>query len=121
MTTATTPARIAPLTVACPRCGAGQDEQCISRTGRRFTASESHTARVDAARLAAGPPPAPAEARWAALREEIARDIAIEQELGDDYGDAGTDSSRDRANQHWGRAEALREVLATMDRMEAGQ
>jgi hypothetical protein len=61
-----------------------------------------------------------AEARWTALRDQVTRDAAIEKELGDDYGEAGTDSSWDRANQHWGRAEALREVLATMDRM-AGQ
>jgi hypothetical protein len=60
-------------------------------------------------------------AGWTSLREQITRDAAIEQQLGDDYGDVGTDSSRDRANQHWGKAEALREVLAAMDRMEQGQ
>lgn len=61
------------------------------------------------------------DARWTALRDQIARDAATEQELGDDYGEAGTHSSWDGANKHWGRAEALREVLATMDAMEAGQ
>jgi hypothetical protein len=59
--------------------------------------------------------------RWTALREEITRDAATEQGLGDDYGDMGTGPSWDSANKHWGKAEALREVLATMDRMEAGR
>jgi hypothetical protein len=62
---------------------------------------------------------APEPDRWTALRDQITRDIAIEQELGDGYGDAGTDPSWDRANQHWGKAEALRGVLAAMTRMEA--
>ena len=56
--------------------------------------------------------------RWSRLREQVTRDAAIEQQLGDDYGDVGTDSSWDQANKHWGKAEALREVLAAMDRME---
>ena len=56
--------------------------------------------------------------RWTSLREQITRDAAIEQELGDDYGDKGTDEGMDSASRHWERAKALREVLATMDRME---
>jgi hypothetical protein len=67
--------------------------------------SKEHADRADAA-----------EARWTALRDQITRDIANEQELGDGYSDMGTEDS---ANHHWGRAETLREVLATMDRMEA--
>ena len=59
------------------------------------------------------------DARWTALRAEITRDAATEQELGDDYSESSGDLSWDSANKHWGRAEALREVLATMDRMEA--
>ena len=59
--------------------------------------------------------------RWTSLRDQITRDAATEQELGDGYGDMGTNPSWDCANQHWGRAEALREVLATMERMEADQ
>ncbi len=59
--------------------------------------------------------------RWTALRDEITRDAAIEQQLGDDYSESSGDLSWDSANKHWGKAEALREVLATMDRMEAGQ
>jgi hypothetical protein len=64
---------------------------------------------------------AAAESRWTSLRDQVTRDAATEQELGDDYGDMGTNPSWDSANKHWGRAEALREVLATMTRMEAGQ
>ena len=62
-----------------------------------------------------------ADTRWTSLREQITRDAATEQELADGYSEMGTDSSEDRANRHWGRAGALREVLATMDRLEAGQ
>jgi hypothetical protein len=69
--------------------------------------SKEHADRADAA-----------EARWTALRGQITRDIAIEQEHGDGYSDMGTDPSWDSANKHWGRAEALREVLAAMDRIE---
>ena len=59
-----------------------------------------------------------ADSRWTSLRDQIARDIAIEQQLGDDYSESSGDLSWDSANQHWGRAAALREVLATMERME---
>jgi hypothetical protein len=65
--------------------------------------------------------PAPPAGCWSSLREQITRDAAIEQQLGDDYSESSGDLSWDSANQHWGRAEALREVLATMDRMEAGR
>jgi hypothetical protein len=58
------------------------------------------------------------DARWTDLRAQLARDIAIEQELGDDYGDMGTDEALNTAYKHWGKAEALREVLAWMDREE---
>ena len=58
------------------------------------------------------------DARWNRLRAQLTCDIAIEQELGDDYADAGTDSSLKTAYKHWGKAEALREVLAWMDRAE---
>lgn len=61
---------------------------------------------------------AAAEARWADLRDQITRDAAIEQELGDGYSESSGDLSWDSANKHWGRAEALREVLAAMTRME---
>lgn len=57
--------------------------------------------------------------RGTALREEITGAAKIEQELGDGYGEMGGDEAWDSANRHWGRAESLREVLATMDRMEA--
>ncbi len=60
-------------------------------------------------------------AALAALRAEITRDAETAQELGDGYSEHGTDPSWDFANQHWGRAGALREVLAAMDRLEAGQ
>lgn len=56
---------------------------------------------------------------WTDLRAQITQDIAIEQEHGDGYADLGTIPSWDKADQHWGRAEALREVLASMDREEA--
>jgi hypothetical protein len=69
--------------------------------------------------LVAGTTPVPD--RWTSLRDQITRDAATEQELGDGYGDMGTDQSWDSANKRWGKAEALREVLATMDRMEAGK
>ena len=69
--------------------------------------SKEHADRADAA-----------EGRWTGLRAQITRDIAIEQELGDDYGDKGDVKSYARACRHWGKAEALREVLAGMDREE---
>jgi hypothetical protein len=59
------------------------------------------------------------EARWNRLRDQITRDAETEQELGDGYSEMGTDESETRAVKHWGRAGALREVLAAMDRMEA--
>ena len=71
--------------------------------------SKEHADRADAS-----------DTRWADLRAKLTRDIAIEQEFGDDYSDIGTDVSLNTAYRHWGKAEALREVLATMDRMEAG-
>ena len=60
-----------------------------------------------------------AAARWTTLREEITRNMAIEQELGDGYDEMATGESETRAAKHWGRAGALREVLAAMDRIEA--
>jgi hypothetical protein len=60
------------------------------------------------------------DARWAGLRRKLAQDIAIEQELGDDYSGMSGDESENRAYKHWGKAEALREVLAWMER-EDGQ
>ena len=62
-----------------------------------------------------------APGRWTALRAEITRDAAIEQELGDGYSDMDTDPSWDSANKHWGRAGALREVLAAMAGMEGAR
>ena len=39
------------LAVACPACGAGQGEKCISRTGlTRYPAGDPHTARAEAAK-----------------------------------------------------------------------
>src|ERR1039457_3316466 len=49
------------------------------------------------------------DARWNRLRTKLTQDVAIEQELGDDYGDMGTDESLNTAHQHWGRSMALRE------------
>ena len=59
--------------------------------------------------------------RWAELRVKLNVDAATEQRLGDDYSETSGDLAWDSANQHWGRAQALREVLASMDKMEAGQ
>ena len=58
------------------------------------------------------------DVRWTELRTQLTQDISVEQELGDDYGDMGTDESLNTAYKHWGKAEALREVLAWMDRAE---
>ena len=58
---------------------------------------------------------------WADLRVKLTVDAATEQRLGDDHSETSGDLAWDSANQHWGRANALREVLATMDRMETGQ
>ena len=69
--------------------------------------SKEHADRADAA-----------EGRWTGLRTQLTQDISVEQELGDDYGDMGTDESLNTAYKHWGKAEALREVLAWMDRAE---
>lgn len=54
--------------------------------------------------------------RWNDLRTELYRAARTEQELGDDYGEMPGEESEARANRHWGRAEALREVMAMMDR-----
>jgi hypothetical protein len=41
------------LAVACPQCGAGQHEGCISRTGQtRYPARDSHSSRMEAAKRA---------------------------------------------------------------------
>ena len=61
-----------------------------------------------------------APGRWAALRVKLTEDIAIEQELGDDYSEMSTDTSEATAGWHWGKAQALRDLLAWMDR-EDGQ
>jgi hypothetical protein len=51
MTGPVTPtARCAVLSVACPRCGAGQREVCVSRTGRPV--SDAHSARYGQAEKA---------------------------------------------------------------------
>ncbi len=57
-------------------------------------------------------------AAWAELRAEIARDAVTEQDVADDYSEARGPLAMDYANQHWGNAEALRGVLAMMDRAE---
>lgn len=39
------------LSVACPRCGVGQNEECVNPKGdRRYRASESHSGRVEMAK-----------------------------------------------------------------------
>ena len=69
--------------------------------------SKEHADRADAA-----------DARWAALRDKLTEDIAIEQELGDDYSEMSTDTSEATAGWHWGKAQALRDLLAYMEREE---
>lgn len=55
-------------------------------------------------------------ARWAALRDMLTSTAAIEQELGREYSAMGTPASLGTAHRHWGHAQALRDVLAWMDR-----
>ena len=55
---------------------------------------------------------------WAGLRVKLTVDAATEQRLGDDYSEMSGDEAEASANQHWGSAKALREVLAGMDREE---
>jgi hypothetical protein len=69
--------------------------------------SKEHADRADAA-----------EGRWTDLRDKLTRDAYVEQELGDGYGDVGTGPDLRTAYKHWGKAEALREVLAHMEREE---
>ena len=56
--------------------------------------------------------------KWAELREDVGVAAVTEQELGDDCSDSSGDGTWDAANQHWGKAEALREVVAMMDRAD---
>ena len=57
---------------------------------------------------------------WTDLRVQLTVDAATEQRLGDDYSETSGDLAWDSANQHWGAARALREVLAWMDRTDKG-
>jgi hypothetical protein len=61
--------------------------------------------------------------RWTQLRARLICDIAAEQELGDSRSEGGMagDEAWAAANQHWGRAKALRETLAWMDREHPGE
>lgn len=67
----------------------------------------------------AKPRTAAADARWNRLRDQITRDAETEQEIGDDYSETGGPDAWDSPSKHWGKAEALRGVLAAMERMEA--
>lgn len=58
------------------------------------------------------------EGRWNRLREEIQRERAAQDEIAADHGELG---HRDQEERAFGRVEAYDELLATMDRMEAGQ
>lgn len=60
----------------------------------------------------------PAADRWAALRDMLTVNAAIEQDLGDEYGDMGDETSLNTAYKHWGHAQALRDVLAWIEREE---
>jgi hypothetical protein len=82
----------------------------VERDGSQFAV---HVERLPAAN--ANAPKTPGQ-HWADLRRKLTQDITTEQELGDDYGDMGTDESLNTAHQHWGRSMALREVLEYMDR-----
>ena len=56
--------------------------------------------------------------KWTELREDVSVAAVTEQELGDDYSDAAGDRALAASIKHWGRAEALRTVLAMMDRAD---
>jgi hypothetical protein len=56
------------------------------------------------------------------LREHLTEQAAIEQELGDDYSDSASPLAESQSHLHWGRAEALRDVLKYLDQeAEVGQ
>lgn len=69
--------------------------------------SKEHADRADAA-----------EARWTALREEIRQERAAQDEIAAEHAEWGRDG---QSVSCYGRVKALDWVLATMDRMEAGQ
>lgn len=52
------------------------------------------------------------------LVAQLQRDAATEQELGDDYGDMSGEMAEHRAQWHWGKADALRDVLADIKHMK---
>ena len=58
------------------------------------------------------------QTRWNRLREHIREERAAEDQLAADHEESGHDWQTERA---YGRVEALDELLATMDRMEADQ
>ena len=110
--------------VACPRCGAGQQERCVSITGRP---ADLHAARyalaVSAGLIAdiadAGPPTAaPVVTAWAELRIMIQRERAAQDDIAAEHAEYGRDGQSERA---YGWVNALDWVMATMDRMETGQ
>jgi hypothetical protein len=49
------------------------------------------------------------------LRKHLTEQAAIEQELGDDYGDSASPLAESQSHRHWGRAEALRDLLKYLD------
>ena len=52
------------------------------------------------------------------MRREVQGAAATDQELGDDYSEGGDQVAWDHANQHWGKAEALRWILASMNQAD---
>ena len=101
--------RVGALSVACPKCGAGQHEKCVSRTGRP---GESHSARYLTAKRAGvfGGTDAATEANpWADLREEIQHLRTAAYDVATEFSDEGMDASR-----VFGRVEAFDQVLALM-------
>ena len=56
--------------------------------------------------------------KWAELREDVSVAAVTEQELGDDFSDSSDEAGMNHAYSHWGKADALRSVLAMMDRAD---
>jgi hypothetical protein len=49
-------------------------------------------------------------AKWDELRENLEAELKAQQQVGDDY----SEQSEERAQHHWGRAAACRDVLGWM-------
>ena len=99
----------------CDDCTAGNHRLCLDQGQARFSCDDGWEGACECEHddLAAE-----AGDRWNLLREEIRTERAAQDELAADHAELGHDDQTERC---YGRVEALDRVLATMDRIEAGE